>query len=151
MVLGAHMDYIKNVLENDNPMVKEEEKKKIFKESYKKFERHVYNKMVAYKPKDAHYSDDKWYGGFEIYMEMKKKWFDVYDVQLKNPENPDEVQKFDTEYDKFLESEWLKFKNKSHKEDENEVFWQKLRVEKSIDEILDFWNSANETNNKINA
>lgn len=149
MILRSHMDYIKNVLENDNPMLKEEGKKKIFKDSYKNFERDVYNKMVsAANPKPG---DTEWYKSMAIYMELKKRWFDVYNVFLRNPENPDEVQKFDTEYDKFLESEWLKFKNKSHKEDENEVFWQKLRVEKSIDEILDFWNSANDENHKLAA
>ncbi len=147
MVLLSHMDYIKNVLENNNSMVEEKEKKKIFKESYKKLERHVYNKMVAYRPKDLNIGE-KWYWWFEIYMEMKKKWFDIYDVQLKNPDNPNEVQKFDDEYDKFLESEWLKFKNKSYQEDKNEVFWEKVKVEKSVDEILDFWLSANDENHR---
>jgi hypothetical protein len=60
MVLLSHMDYIKNVLENNNSMVEEKEKKKIFKESYKKLERHVYNKMVAYRPKDLNIGE-KWY------------------------------------------------------------------------------------------
>lgn len=147
MVLRSHMDYIKNVLQNDNPEIKDEDKKEIFKESYKKLERHVYNKMVAYRPKDINMWE-KWYWWFEIYMEMKKKWFDIYDVQLKNPDDPKEVDKFNDEYDKFLESEWIKFKNKSHSEDENEVFWEKLKVEQTVDEILDFWSSANNENYK---
>lgn len=140
-VLNSAMDYITWVIHN--PDIKdEEEKKKIFKEAYKKLERHVYLKMVAYKPKESKEEKDNkeenWYWGYEIYMEMRKKWFDVFDEKISKPDDEKEVKSFNEKkgwYNDFLESERLKFKNKDHF-DVKDIIQEEDHVKYSIDDIL---------------
>ncbi len=135
-VMNSHMKYIHNVLQNPN--VWEEGKKKIFKESYKKFERYLYTeKMDAFRDKNLPPLSWKRYNWFNVYNEMNKKWFDFYDDKVHDLDNQNEIDQFDIRYDEFLEQQYAKLKNRDVEiNSEDEFIQEQHEVEKSIDEIL---------------
>lgn len=138
-ILSMHMDFMTEIANNKNLDKDEESMFEFFKQSYINLERDVFSKIQPF--------IKRWwvdgYKDYQIVVAMNKKWFKVFPHEID--------KKNESEYQQMIQDIYNNLKNKSHKEDENEVFWQKLRVEKSIDEILDFSPSANEANNKINA
>lgn len=146
-VLNSHMDYIHGVLEN--PILKEEEKKKIFKESYEKLERFLYTeKMDAYRP--AWLAPLSWgrYNWFNVYNEMQKKWFTFFDKRVQETDTKMEKDAFRSDYDAFLDWEFEKLKKWNFKNDE--VFVEKKLVQHTIDDIL-VWAAANDNQMKKTA
>ena len=70
-ILNSHLDYIQNIVNNEN--LEESKKKEIFKDSYKKMERFIYDKMCsAVGPQEG---DEEWYKKPEMYKEIQKKWW----------------------------------------------------------------------------
>ncbi len=124
-ILAMHMDSMTEITNNKELDKDEENRFEFFKQSYMNLERDVFSKIQPFLK--------RWwidgYKDYQIVVAMSKKGFEIFPYEL-NENN-------EAKYSEMIKKVYDNLKNKPHQEEENEIFWQKLKVERSIDEILD--------------